>query len=83
MHKSSRQMMTSSPKYGVERWGGRERGWIKSLVKLWDSSRSSYATVGLTHRQQKHARMWRIAEHETTSHMCSIKGTPTAITTSE
>lgn len=44
---------------------------FKSLVKLWDSSRSSYATVRLAHRRQQrtcthtHTRTPCIAEHET------------------
>lgn len=38
---------------------------FKSLVKLWDSSRSSYATVRLTHRQQHTHTCPCVAEHET------------------
>lgn len=37
---------------GRERVQKSEKERFKSLVKLWDSSRSPYATVGLTHRQQ-------------------------------
>lgn len=53
-------------------WGREsEEERFKSLVKLWDSSRSSYATVRLAHRRQQrtcthtHTRTPCIAEHET------------------
>lgn len=50
-----------------ERYGESEseKETFKSLVKLWDSSRSSYATVRLTHMWQHTHTLLCITEHET------------------
>lgn len=68
-------------------WGREsEEERFKSLVKLWDSSRSSYATVRLPHRRQQrtcthtHTRTPCIAEHETQRTQTNRESIPPHIT---